>query len=95
MWLLLVVGFVLASLPFVSERLFVGLPVLKKPKTARLRMVEFVLAYAVFVWVGRWFESSVSQVAVQAWAFYVSTALLFVVAAAPAFIWRYLWQKAF
>lgn len=93
LWLLLGAGVLLASLSFVGERMFLGLPVLKSPKTPLLRLCEFLLAYVLFLLLGRVFEGSLSQVSEQGWAFYAVTALLFVVAAAPAFIWRYLWKK--
>ena len=93
LWLLLGAGVLLASLSFVGERLFLGLPVLKSPKTPWMRVLEFVLTYVLFVVLGRVLEGSLSQVLEQGWAFYAVTFLLFVVAAAPAFIWRYLWKK--
>ena len=92
LWLLLGAGVLLASLSFLGERRFLGLPVLKSAKTPLLRVCEFLLAYAFFLLLGRIFEGSLSQVSGQGWAFYAVTFLLFVVAAAPAFIWRYLWK---
>lgn len=91
--LLLVVWFFLASLPFLGCQLFMGLPVFKKPKPNRFRVLEFILSYGLFVLIGTAFERSTSQVAVQGWAFYATTLLLFLVAASPAFMWRYLWKK--
>ncbi|MGL4768423.1 MAG: DUF2818 family protein [Formosimonas sp.] len=79
--LLLIAGVLLANLPFI--------PVLK----AWQRSLVFLLAYGVFIALGRWMESHVSQLAPQGWAFYAVTFLLFVVAGFPAFAWRYLWHK--
>ena len=93
LWLLLGAGVLLASLPFSGEQRFLGWPVLKSKKSTLLRLCEFLLAYALFLVLGRVFEGSLSQVSEQGWAFYAVTLLLFVVAAAPAFIWRYLWKK--
>ena len=92
-WLLLLSGVVLASLPFATERFFLGAPLFKQAKLSYWRALEFIVAYAIFIALGRWIEGSISQNTVQGWAFYAVTFLLFVVAGFPAFIWRYLWQK--
>ena len=80
-WLLLFVGIVLASLPFVL------------PLKNSLRVFAFIAAYGLFVLSGRMIEAHLSQNAAQGWAFYAVTFLLFVVAGFPGFIWRYLWKK--
>lgn len=92
-WLLLGAGFLFASLPFVADKTLFGLPLLKAAKTPLIRIAEFLCLYAAFVLLGRAFEASVTQVASQGWAYYAVTFLLFVVAATPAFIWRYLWKR--
>ncbi|TDR31943.1 DUF2818 family protein [Hydromonas duriensis] len=93
LWLLLLLGLLFASLPFVADKTFLGLPVLKQDKKMGLRLFELVCAYGLFVLCGRLLEGSVTQVKTQGWAFYAVTALFFIVAAAPAFIWRYLWKR--
>ena len=80
-WLLLFVGIVLASVPFVV------------PLTNRLRVLAFLATYGMLVLSGRMIEAHLSQNAPQGWAFYAVTFLLFMVAGFPAFIWRYLWKK--
>lgn len=93
-WILLGAGLVLASLPFMGERFFLGLPLLRAVrKKSWLRVVEFLLAYVLFLLVGLALEKSMGQIASQGWAFYAVTFLLFVVAAFPAFAHRYLWGK--
>jgi hypothetical protein len=93
-WILLGAGLVLASLPFLGERFFLGLPLLRAPrKKLWLRLVEFLLAYALFILIGLALEKSQGQIASQGWAFYAVTFLLFVVAAFPAFAHRYLWGR--
>ena len=89
----LLVGFILASLPMMGERGFFSIPAFKANKKPWLRMVEFLLAYAVWIVIGRAFEAQAGQVAKQGWEFYVVTFLLFVIAAFPAFVWRYLWRR--
>jgi hypothetical protein len=90
----LLAGFVLASLPMMGERGFFSIPVFKTNKKPWLRMVEFLLAYAVWIAIGKVFEAQAGQVAKQGWEFYAVTFLLFVIAAFPAFAWRYLWRRA-
>ena len=59
-----------------------------------MRVLEYVIAYAISILVGRLLEAQVGQVNKQGWQFYVVTFLLFIVAAFPAFAWRYLWRRA-
>ncbi|GHA77708.1 hypothetical protein GCM10009007_18330 [Formosimonas limnophila] len=93
-WVLLGAGLVLASLPFMGERFFLGLPLLRAArKKPWLHVVEFLLAYGLFVVVGLALEKTLGQIASQGWAFYAATFLLFVVAAFPAFAHRYLWDR--
>ena len=92
--IVLLAGFVLASLPMVGERSFFSIPLFKLNKKPWLRMVEFLLAYAVWIAIGKAFEAQARQVAKQGWEFYVVTLLLFVIAAFPVFAWRYLWRRA-
>lgn len=78
---LFMAGVVLASAPFVFRL------------QNHILLLAFIVAYAVFLLLGRAIEASLGQVAVQGWAFYAVTFLLFVVAGFPAFVWRYLWHK--
>lgn len=89
---LLVSMFVLASLPFLGKRSFLGVPLLSKNKSAWLAVLEFILAYGVLMLIGYLIEGHLGQNAVQGWAFYAVTFLLFLVAAFPAFAWRHLWK---
>ena len=91
--MVLFVGFVLASLPMMGERSFFSIPLFKSNKKVWLRMVEFLLTYAGWIAIGKAFEAQAGQVAKQGWEFYAVTFLLFVIAAFPAFVWRYLWRR--
>ena len=92
-WVILA-GLVLATLPMLGDRSVFAIPLLKSSKSAWVRVLEFVIAYAIWILVGRLLEVQVGQVNKQGWQFYVVTFLLFIVAAFPAFAWRYLWRRA-
>ena len=92
--ILLLLGLILASLPMMGERSLMAVPVLKSNKSAGVRVLEFILAYVVWIVIARIFEAQVGQVNKQDWEFYTVTFLLFVIAAFPAFSWRYLWLRA-
>ena len=92
-WVILA-GLVLATLPMLGDRSVFAIPLLKSSKSAWVRVLEFVIAYAIWILVGRLLEAQVGQVNKQGWQFYVVTFLLFMVAAFPAFAWRYLWRRA-
>ena len=92
-WVILA-GLVLATLPMLGDRSVFAIPLVKSSKSAWVRVLEFVIAYAIWILVGRLLEVQVGQVNKQGWQFYVVTFLLFIVAAFPAFAWRYLWRRA-
>ena len=92
-WVILA-GLVLATLPMLGDRSVFAIPLLKSSKSAWVRVLEFVIAYAIWILVGRLLEAQVGQVNKQGWQFYVVTFLLFIVAAFTAFAWRYLWRRA-
>ncbi len=90
----LIAGLILASLPLMGERSFMALPLLKRKKSLGLRVLEFGLAYGIWLVIGKFLESQAGQVNAQGWEFYAVTFLLFVLAAFPVFTWRYLWRRA-
>ena len=92
--IVLIAGFVLASLPLIGKRGFFGIPMLKFNKKPWMRIVEFLALYAIWIAIGKAFEAQAGQVKAQDWEFYAVTLLLFVIAAFPAFVWRYLWRRA-
>lgn len=86
--LLLFAAFGLASWPFVLKRFLVLGPA--KASHPWLLVLEWLLAYGVFVVLGRALEGNIGQVAPQAWQFYAVTACLFCTLAFPGFVYRYL-----
>jgi hypothetical protein len=87
-WVVLLLAFLAATLPFLSNRLFGLLPLRTKPLA--LRFFELVVLYFVVGGIGMLLEKRVGQIAPQGWEFYAVTGALFVVLAFPGFTWRYL-----
>jgi Protein of unknown function (DUF2818) len=87
-WVVLLLAFLAASLPFLSNRLFGLLAVRAKPLA--LRFAELVVLYFVVGGIGMLLEKRVGQIAPQGWEFYAVTGALFIVLAFPGFTWRYL-----
>ena len=90
-WLVVVVAFLAANLPFANQRLLGVLP-FKRPKPLALRLAELVLLYFLAGGLGLLLENRAGQIAPQRWEFYAITGALFITFAFPGFIWRYLWK---
>lgn len=88
-WLVLVLAFAAANLPFVSQRLF-GVVRLAGGKNLAVRLAELVVLYFVVGGIGLLLEKRAGQIAGQGWEFYAVTGALFLTFAFPGFIWRYL-----
>ena len=90
-WLVVVVAFLAANLPFLNDRLG-GLFPLQRRKSLALRLAELVVMYLVVGGIGLLLEQRAGQIAPQGWEFYAITGALFITFAFPGFIWRYLWK---
>jgi hypothetical protein len=88
-WLVIVVAFCAANLPFVNQRLFGVMP-LRTPKNLALRFAELVVFYFLTGAIGFALEKRAGQIAPQGWAFYAVTGALFLTFAFPGFVYRYL-----
>ena len=89
----IVLALLAANLPFINQRLFAVLA-LKKAKSFWLRLVELLVLYLLVGLVARALEAKLGSVYSQSWQFYAVTLCLFLVAAYPGFVWRYLWRRA-
>lgn len=87
-WVVLLLAFLAATLPFITDRVFGLVPVRAKPLA--LRFAELVVLYFVVGGIGLLFEKRAGQIAPQGWEFYAVTGALFIVLAFPGFTWRYL-----
>lgn len=90
-WLVIVLAFFAANLPFVNQRLL-GVVPLARAKSLALRLAELVALYFLVGGLGLALEQRAGQIAPQGWEFYAVTGALFVTLAFPGFIWRYLFK---
>jgi hypothetical protein len=90
-WLVLVLAFAAANLPFLSRRLL-GVVALADGKNLAIRLAELVLLYFVVGGIGLALEKHAGQIAPQGWEFYAITGALFLTFAFPGFVWRYLFR---
>ena len=90
-WIVILVAFVAANLPFINQRLLAVVP-LKAQKSLALRLAELVVMYFIVGGLGLALEQRAGQIASQGWEFYAVTGALFIVLAFPGFIWRFLWK---
>ncbi|MBC5782202.1 DUF2818 family protein [Ramlibacter sp. USB13] len=90
-WLVLVLAFCAANLPFLSQR-FLGVLRLAGGKSLWVRLGELVLLYFLVGGIGLLLEKRAGQVAPQGWEFYAITGALFLTFAFPGFVWRYLFK---
>ena len=89
-WLVLLIAFCAANLPFINQRLFAVVPLRAAAKPLALRLAELVVLYFATGGIGLLLEKRMGQIAPQGWEFYAVTAALFVTLAFPGFVWRYL-----
>ena len=91
-WLVLVLAFCAANLPFLSQRVL-GLFVLPSGKSLGTRLGELVLLYFIVGGIGMLLEKRLGQISPQGWEFYAITAAMFLTFAFPGFVWRYLYKR--
>ncbi|MEJ5991209.1 DUF2818 family protein [Ramlibacter sp. PS3R-8] len=91
-WLVLVLAFCAANLPFVTQRLL-GVVPLAGGKNLGMRLGELVLMYFVVGGIGLLMEQHAGQIAPQRWEFYAVTGTLFLTFAFPGFVYRYLYKN--
>jgi hypothetical protein len=90
-WLVLVVAFCAANLPFLNQRLL-GVVPLPRPKSLAVRLAELMLMYFLVGGLGLLLENRLGQIVPQKWEFFAVTGALFVTFAFPGFVWRYLFK---
>jgi len=88
-WLLLLLAFCAANLPFLSQRLL-GVVPLARGKTLAIRLAELLLLYFIVGGIGLLLEKRAGQAAPQGWEFYAVTGALFLTFAFPGFVYRHL-----
>ncbi len=91
-WIVVLLAFATANLPFVSNRLL-AVYALKGTKNLATRLAEMVFWYLVVGGVGLFLEQRNGQIAPQGWEFYAITGTLFLTFAFPGFTFRYLFKR--
>ncbi len=91
-WLVLVLAFCAANLPFLTQRYVLGIVPLARGKNLAIRLAELVLLYFVVGGIGVALEKHAGQISPQGWEFYAVTGALFITFAFPGFVWRYLFK---
>ena len=89
-WLLILLAFVCANLPFVNQRLMTVVPLRAPVKNLAWRVAELVVWYVIVIGIGMAMERALGQNQAQGWEFYAVTAALFLTLAFPGFVYRYL-----
>jgi len=88
---LIVIFFIIANLPWVSERILC-IFALKSNKKVIVRLLEMIVLYIVSLLIAIAFEMKFSgEVYPQGWEFFTITFCLFLVLAVPGVIYRYQW----
>ncbi|MFA6040324.1 MAG: DUF2818 family protein [Methylophilus sp.] len=92
---ILLLAFVLANLPWFSNRLFYFIELKTANKNLAWCLLEVIVLYFVFGAIALYAENSIlGQIAPQGWEFYTVTFSLFLVFAFPGFIYKILWKKS-
>ncbi len=86
----LVVAFIAANLPWVTDRLFGMIALKSGKKSAWLCLLEWFVLYLLMGLVALGIEKKfTSEIYPQQWEFYATTLCLFLVFALPGFIYRF------
>lgn len=91
---ILLLAFVAANLPWLTDRLFYVLPFKAGHKHLAWCLLELCMLYAVVGGITKYAEhKTFGQISSQTWEFYAVTFSLFLVFAFPGFIYKILWKK--
>lgn len=90
MFFLLILAFLAANLPFMSNRFLLFKHV--KRKLFGYHLIELVILYCLVGLLSRMLEGQRGVVHSQDWQFYVTTICLFTVFAFPGFVVRFFWK---
>ncbi|MDO4696543.1 MAG: DUF2818 family protein [Neisseria sp.] len=90
MYILLLLAFIFANAPFVSQRLF-GIKFLQRKHIGH-HLLEMAAGFALVSGLACMLEGRAGQVHKQDWEFYVTVLCLYAVAAFPGFVGRYFWH---
>ena len=87
---LILIFFVIANLPWLTDRIFLVYPI--KHKSVLIRLIELVIYYLASLLIAIAAETHFSgDIFPQQWEFFVTTFCLFLVLSVPSVIYRYQW----
>jgi hypothetical protein len=90
MYTLLMITVIFANLPFITQK---GLGFINlKNKRILHHLGELALGFVIVGALSHVLENRSGMVHSQGWEFYVVAICLYLVAAFPAFVWRYFWH---
>ncbi|OSI09194.1 DUF2818 family protein [Neisseria zoodegmatis] len=90
MYILLLLAFIFANAPFLTQRL---LGVFKlKHKHIGHHLFELFIGFGITAGLAYMLESRVGTVHHQDWEFYAVVICLYLIFAFPTFVWRYFWH---
>lgn len=90
---LLILSFIVANLPWFSDKLFYAIPLKGSRKNVAVCLGELVVLYFVVGGIAMYAEKvTLGQIAPQGWEFYTVTFCLFLVFSFPGFVYRYFWK---
>ncbi len=90
MYILLLLAFIFANIPFLTPRLLGIFPL--KHKHFGHHLFELFVGFGITAGLARLLESRVGSVHPQDWEFYAVVVCLYLIFAFPAFVWRYFWH---
>ena len=90
---LLVLSFIVANLPWFSDKLFYVIPLKSAHKNVAICLAELIVLYLMMGGIAFYAEkATLGQIAPQGWEFYTVTFCLFLVFSFPGFVYRYFWK---
>lgn len=90
-WILIVLAFAAANLPFINERLFSVVAIKRyNVKPPFMIVAELIIWYAIVGLLGYAFETALVNPFPRGWEFYAITLCIFMVLGFPGFVYRYL-----
>ncbi|GIZ52476.1 DUF2818 family protein [Noviherbaspirillum aridicola] len=92
-WFVIMLAVIAANIPFLNERLFLMIPLRGPAKSLWLRVLELSVLYFAVLAIAWLLEARIGNAFPQRWEFYAITVCLFLVAAYPGFVYRYLRKR--
>jgi hypothetical protein len=89
-WIVILAGIVSANLPFISDKFLFIFQIPNGKKHAGWCLLELIIWMTLVFFLGFWLEGRLGNVFPKRWEFFAIFICLFLVAAFPGFVWRFL-----